>query len=102
MKHALSKVNEIPEHGSKLVDFFGRSVYLYRKNGAPKAVVNTCLHFGGPLDYQTDESKWVCQWHGAEFDADGQRTKGPAPAGSKLMYLSTRIEDDTLYYVWGE
>ena len=26
----------------------------------------------------------------------------PAPKGSRLMFLSTRVEGDTLYYVWGE
>jgi nitrite reductase/ring-hydroxylating ferredoxin subunit len=100
MKHPLSKLVEIPEEGSTLVDFFGRQVHVYKVNGSPKAVMNTCMHFGGPLDFK--DCTFVCQWHGAEFSADGDRAKGPAPSTSKLMFLSTRIEDDTLYYVWGE
>jgi nitrite reductase/ring-hydroxylating ferredoxin subunit len=102
MKHPLSKIADIPDQGSKLVDFFGRTVHVYKRDGKPTAVANTCMHFGGPLDYDTETCKFVCQWHQAEFEADGQRLKGPAPAGSKLMLISTRIEDDTLYYVWGE
>ncbi len=102
MKHPLIKIDEIPDRGSKIVDFFGRTVHVYKRNGKPTAVANTCMHFGGPLDFQADECQFVCQWHNAEFDADGRRTKGPAPSGSKLMFLSTREEDGALYYVWGE
>ncbi|MER8871987.1 hypothetical protein NKI04_18970 [Mesorhizobium sp. M0814] len=44
-----------------------------------------------------------CQWHGASFDmASGGRLEGPAPKGSRLMFLSTRVEDGALNYVWGE
>jgi nitrite reductase/ring-hydroxylating ferredoxin subunit len=102
MKHPLINVADIPEKGSTLVDFFGRQVHVYKNNGVPKAVMNTCLHFGGPLDFNAGECKFVCQWHGAEFAADGTRQKGPAPAQSHLMFLSTRIEDGVLTYVWGE
>lgn len=102
MKHPLSKIEEIPDKGSKIVDFFGRTVHVYRRSGKPVAVANTCMHFGGPLDYHQDEGKFVCQWHSAEFGTDGQCLKGPAPSASKLMFLSTRIEEGTLYYVWGE
>ncbi len=102
MKHPLISLNEIPDAGSKVVDFFGRSVHVYKVEGKPKAVVNTCMHFGGPLDFKEVECKFVCQWHSAEFDMEGQRLKGPAPSQSKLMFLSTRVEDEKLYYVWGE
>jgi len=101
MKHPLGKVEEIPDQGSKIVDFFGRSVHLYKVDGKPKAVANTCMHFGGPLEM--NDCRFVCAWHGAQFDAaNGQRLDGPAPSQSKLMFLSTRIEEDVLYYVWGE
>jgi nitrite reductase/ring-hydroxylating ferredoxin subunit len=102
VKYALSKIEDIPNSGSKLVDFFGRTVHVYKRSGKPTAVANTCMHFGGPLDYHGDEGKFVCQWHNAEFGADGQCVKGPAPSASKLLFLSTRVEDNTLYYVWGE
>lgn len=102
MKQPLARIEEIPDQGSKIVDFFGRTVHVYKRKGKPAAVVNTCMHFGGPLDFRADKCKFVCQWHNAEFDANGQRVKGPAPSESKLMFLSTRVEGDTLYYVWGE
>jgi nitrite reductase/ring-hydroxylating ferredoxin subunit len=102
VKHPLSRIADIPETGSRIVDFFGRTVHVYKRNGRPVAVANTCMHFGGPLDYDAEQATFKCQWHGAEFNADGQCLKGPAPSNSKLMFISTRVEDDTLYYVWGE
>ncbi len=101
MKYALSTLAEIPEQGSKVVEFFGRSVHVYKVKGKPRAVANTCMHFGGPLDQK--DGKFVCPWHNAEYAMeDGHCLTGPAPSSSKLMFLSTRVEDDTLYYVWGE
>jgi nitrite reductase/ring-hydroxylating ferredoxin subunit len=101
MKHPLCKVDEIPENGSKIVEFFGREVHVYKSNGKPRAVANTCMHFGGPLDCQ--DGKLVCVWHGAQFALeDGRRLQGPAPSNSRLMFISTVVEDGVLNYIWGE
>lgn len=101
MIHTLCKVSEIPNEGSKLVEFFGRSVHVYKVQGKPVAIANTCLHFGGPLECQA--GKFVCAWHQAEFSMeDGRRLAAPAPAQSKLMFLSTRVDGDDFNYVWGE
>lgn len=101
MKHELIKLADIPDAGSSVVPFFGREVHVYRAGDAFRAAANTCLHFGGPLECR--EGKLVCAWHGASFDmASGERQSGPAPQGSKLMFLATRVEGDALYYVWGE
>jgi len=101
MKVSLLSVAEIPDQGSKIVPFFGRELHVYKVNGSPRAVMNSCMHFGGPLECQ--DGKFVCQWHQAEFSMqDGSRLKAPAPANSKLMFLSTRVEDGVLNYIWGE
>ncbi len=101
MKYPLCMINEIPEEGTKLIPFFGREVHVYKVKGAPKAAVSICTHFGGPLDCK--DGKFICQWHNAEFAMeDGRRLKAPAPSDSKLMFLSTRVEDGVLNYVWGE
>ncbi len=101
MKVTLCQVDEIPAEGTKMVDFFGRQVLVYRVDGTPKAIANICLHLGGPL--QQEGEKFVCAWHGAEFSCvDGRRLKGPARAEARLMFLPTRIEDGQLLYVYGE
>ena len=97
----LLAVEEIPEEGVKEVDFFGRSVLVYRVDGKPRAIANVCLHLGGPLECK--KGKFVCAWHGAQYEyADGRLIDGPAPKNSRLMVLPTRIIDGVLNYVYGE
>ena len=101
MKHQLCRIDDIPDTGTLLVPFFGREVHVYKAQGRIRAAANTCLHFGGPLECR--DGRLVCQWHGASFDlASGDRLEGPAPKGSRLMFLSTRVDGDVLNYVWGE
>ena len=101
MKVALCPVAEIPEVGAKAIDFFGRSVLVYKVAGRPRAIANVCLHLGGPL--QCEGEKFVCPWHGAEYSrVDGRRITGPVRQDARLMVLPTRIEDDMLTYVYGE
>ena len=100
MKHPLCSVNEIPAQGTKLVPFFGREVHVYVVDGEPRAVANTCLHLGGPLEFK--DGRFVCLWHGAEFGKDGRCSKGPASTNSRLMTLPTKVENGVLNYVWGE
>lgn len=69
--------------------------------GKPKAVLNMCMHLGGPM--QRESNRLVCQWHGAEFDCQqGKALKGPARPDSRLISLPTRVEDGVLTYVYGE
>ncbi len=94
-------VDAIPAEGAATVEFFGRDVLVYRVDGVPKAVMNVCMHLGGPLQLEGDCLS--CAWHGASFNArDGRRVKGPARAEARLMFLPTRIEDGQLLYVYGE
>jgi nitrite reductase/ring-hydroxylating ferredoxin subunit len=101
MQHELCKIAEAPAGGSRIVPFFGREVHVYRAGDRIRAVANVCLHFGGPLECK--DNKFVCSWHAAAFDmTTGECLAGPAPKSSKLMFLSTRVVGDALYYVWGE
>jgi nitrite reductase/ring-hydroxylating ferredoxin subunit len=101
MKVPLIKIEDIPDEGTQTVDFFGREVLVMKVEGIPKAVMNACLHLGGPLERQ--DERMICAWHGAEFACNnGHRLKGPARPETRLMFLPTRIEDGTLIYVYGE
>lgn len=101
MKVALCRVEEIPSTGTKSVDFFGREVLVYQTDGRPRAVLNVCMHVGGPLRLEGD--RLVCVWHAAQFEArDGRCVRGPASRESRLIALPTRIEDGILSYVYGE
>jgi nitrite reductase/ring-hydroxylating ferredoxin subunit len=101
MKHEICKIAEVPAERSLVAPFFGRELHVHRAGGTAPAVANVCLHFGGPLDCR--DGALVRPWRGATFDMEpGERRNGPAPAGSRLMVLSTRVEGDALLYVWGE
>lgn len=101
MKVPLCNVDEIPAEGAKALDFFGREVLIFEDAGAPKAILNYCMHLGGPLRRQG--CTLVCDWHAAEFEcAHGTRVKGPARPDSRLIILPTIVEDGVLTYVYGE
>jgi len=101
MKVPLIRVDDIPSEGATHVDFFGRDVLVLKVDGTPKAIMNVCLHLGGPLRREHD--CLVCEWHSAAFDVrDGHRVKGPARQETRLLTLPTRIEDGMLSYVYGE
>jgi nitrite reductase/ring-hydroxylating ferredoxin subunit len=101
MQHKLCKIADVPPSGSRVVPFFGREVHVYRSGDRIRAIANVCLHFGGPLECK--DGKFVCPWHNAAFDmTTGKCLAGPAAKDAKLMFLSTRIAGDALYYVWGE
>jgi nitrite reductase/ring-hydroxylating ferredoxin subunit len=101
MKVSLCKIHEIPEEGAKTVDFFGREVLVLKVEGRPKAILNVCMHLGGPM--KRDGDRLVCEWHGAEFSVTrGLRIAGPAHPGSRIITLPTRIESGELVYVYGE
>ena len=40
MKVSLCKLEDIPNEGTKTLDFFGREVLVYKADGKPKAVLN--------------------------------------------------------------
>ncbi len=98
MKVPLTTLDRIPDEGALTVDFFGRPAFVLNVGGRPRAVMNVCMHLGGPLELQGD--RFVCGWHGAQFSLDGQQEEGPATPGSRLMVLPTRVENGTLYYVY--
>ena len=97
----LCKVAEIPTDGSvKKVNFFGREVLVMQVDGQPKAIVNICMHHGGPMERQGN--KLVCQWHDCEYEiGTGNLACGPAKPKSKLITLPTRVEGDGFFY-WYE
>ena len=101
MKTALCSVAEILPDSAIKVDFLGREALVYLVDGRPRAVANVCLHVGGPLAQQGEQ--FVCAWHGATFSCrDGKKLRGPGRADARLMTIPTRVEGETLYYVWDE
>jgi nitrite reductase/ring-hydroxylating ferredoxin subunit len=101
MRVELSAIAEIPEGALKEIEFFGRSVILTRTAQSYAAFANVCPHASGPLTLE--DGSFKCQWHGATFKAlNGQQLEGPRGNTSGLIRLPTRVEGDTLVYLYGE
>ncbi len=101
MRHRPCAENEVPEGGSIVVPFFAREVHVYRNGGRIRVAANVCMHFGGPLECR--EGPLVFPWHGASYDMEsGLAVGGPARKHARLMYLSSRVKDGDVNYVWGE
>ena len=101
MKVPLCRVEDIPDEGVVPVEFFGREVLALKVEGRSKAIMNVCLHLGGPL--QREGEHLVCAWHGAEWScATGRHLAGPGRPDERLLTLPTRVDDGVLTYVYGE
>jgi len=104
VEYPLTPVSEIPAEGSKVVDFFGRTLHIVRSaDGTPAVFMDVCVHFGGTIVCADGEFR--CEWHGATFDGvTGVRTSGPAEEGSRLMRLPAFVRDGVLTYefAWGD
>ncbi len=98
MEQPLVAETEVPTDGAVRAEFFGRDVLVTRVDGRPRAYLDSCPHFGGPLERQGDH--FVCGWHYAEFRLDGRCQRGPARAESRLVVLPTQVIDGIVTYVY--
>ncbi len=99
MEVPLAPLDDVPEGDTLTVDFFGREVLLTKVDGKPRAIMNVCLHLGGPLEREGDQL--VCAWHNARWSLDGGRKlEGPGGRDLKLLQLPIRIIDGVVNYVY--
>ncbi len=98
MEQPLIALDDVPDFGAVRVDFFERAVLVTKVKGKPRAYLDICPHFGGPLERHGD--KLVCGWHMAEFGLDGRCLRGPARAESRAIVLPTRVIDGVVTYVY--
>jgi nitrite reductase/ring-hydroxylating ferredoxin subunit len=97
MRHTIIALDEIPERGLATAELFGREILIILLDGKPRAYVNTCMHHGGPL--ARTGNRFVCQWHGAQYDAKtGRALEGPVKADARLILLPVRVEDGYVTY----
>jgi menaquinol-cytochrome c reductase iron-sulfur subunit len=49
-----------------------------------------CPHLGCPINWHTDQRKFICPCHGGIFDADGRFVGGPPPRGMDVLDFEIR------------
>ena len=80
---ALAKVG-----GSEVIDSRVGKILVMRTGPDTFAATSAiCTHRRGPLFYDAESGKIICQTHGALFNADGKVVKGPATVNLK-SYVS--------------
>jgi len=100
MKIPLCRVEDVREGEVTRVDFLGREVLVFEVDGKPTALLDYCMHLGGPMKLEGD--RLVCEWHAATFACrTGDRLSGPARPGSRLIVLPTSVEEGMLQYEYG-
>jgi cytochrome b6-f complex iron-sulfur subunit len=62
--------------------------------GALVALNPTCPHAGCKVDWQKDNSKFVCPCHGSKFDPSGKVIRGPA--ARNLTGYPAKAEDQSI------
>lgn len=99
MEVPLAQLDDIPDDDVLPVDFFGREVLLTKVAGKPRAIMNVCMHLGGPL--RCDAGELVCDWHDARWALDdGRKLGGPGRPDRKLLHLPVKVIDGVVHYVY--
>lgn len=71
---------------------------LTRIDGQARAIMNVCLHLGGPLERDGDEL--VCSWRNARSSLDGgSKLAGPGQPDLRLLHLPIKVIDGLVNYV---
>lgn len=114
-RHEIADVDEF-EDGSRIVtEVRGREIAVFHVDGEFHAIVNYCIHEGGPLcegplrgqlSVAEDGWSWAvekpdrivsCPWHGWQFDIE---TGENVDDGSYVVpTYETVVEDGTVYVV---
>ena len=91
----VSKVGDLTENSSKLIESSGSSIALIRSKDKYYAVANECTHVGGPMcEGPIVGDQVICPWHGAVFSyTTGQAIAGPS-RGDLKVYTVRVVGDD--------
>ncbi len=88
------KLSDIPSHSGKTGSISGTPVAIYKDNGTPVVLENTCPHAGCETEWNDAEKTWDCPCHGSRFAAQGQLLNGPAV--EPLPTLNANVQGDEI------
>lgn len=75
----VARADEIPDGERKIVNVDGISIGIFHHKGAWYALLNSCLHRGGPVcTGPLNGDTLICPWHGFQYDVkDGHLLTDP-------------------------
>ncbi len=94
--YKISKVSDIEEGKSIVVEIDGKQIALFKSKGAVYALDNTCPHRGGPLgEGYLDGEEVTCPWHAWAFNI--KTGECGTTSGVKQKCFPTKVEGDDIY-----
>jgi nitrite reductase/ring-hydroxylating ferredoxin subunit len=92
----VGRADEIPEGERKLIQIDDRSIGVFHHKGKWVALLNHCLHRGGPVATgRLEGDVLTCPWHGFQYDVNnGQLLVDP---GVKLEMFPVDVRDGEVY-----
>lgn len=92
----VAQKSDVKDNEPVCVEFDGKEVALFLRDGSYHALDNECTHQGGPLCEGTvDDGEVQCPWHGAKFDfTTGEATAMPAIQG--VQSYDVKIDGDNI------
>jgi len=89
---------EIPNGSRKIVQVDGNSIGVFHHKGQWSALLNYCLHAGGPVvEGRLEDDTLVCPWHGFRYCVtNGELLVDPA---LKLETFKVIVRDNNIYLV---
>lgn len=90
----VAKVDDIPEGSAKVVRVGAAAVLLVRHAGQLRAMSAECTHLSCIVEWDSRQSKIVCNCHGGLFEPDGRKISGPPK--SDLAPLPVRVVGDRI------
>jgi cytochrome b6-f complex iron-sulfur subunit len=94
---SIGKVSQLDQNGQLLVTFGVPDPVLVVKDASTDTLVAvnpTCTHAGCTVQWTADANRFVCPCHGAQYDIQGQVTRGPA--GQPLSSYDVKVEGDQI------
>jgi Rieske Fe-S protein len=72
---------------------FRHSIWVRRQGSSDHDVMvlsSICPHLGCPINWHSDQTRFVCPCHGGIFDATGKHTEGPPPRSMDPLEFEVR------------
>jgi Rieske Fe-S protein len=78
---------------------FRHSIWVRRQGVSDITVFSSiCPHLGCPINWHSDQTRFVCPCHGGIFDGAGKHTEGPPPRS--MDPLEFQVREGRLWVRW--
>ena len=92
----VSRIDEIPINGSRMVKFGNKPALVLRTPGGElKAFIAICTHLDCTVQHKPEDNIIWCACHNGRYDLNGMNIAGPPPR--PLEPLRVSVKDQEIY-----